>query len=686
MLNLAFPPRLIRLLLLTLCLAACRFGPNEERAQPAPAPLIARTLLLGDPARAEVRISPDGRMLAYLAPRAGVLNVWVAQVSSPNEARPFTDQASRPIAWHAWSADGRMILYAIDRDGDENWVIYAVDIASGAARALTPSRGVSAQMVSLTSRDPAAVLVAMNARDPNWRDVYSINIRSGEQALVFRNERGFGAFWADQDNRLRLASKRLRGGEIELWARSAMGEWTRLMVSPAEDGHVLTPLGFDGEGRAFYLRDSIGRDRAALVRVDAQTGEKSVLGESQSADVADVWFSPVTQQPQAFSAQYLKRNWQPLTPEAKADLKVLEGRLTGDAVVVSRSRDDQRWILEEDGPQTPPRVLLYDRAGRTLRTLFATRPGLLEDVLLPMRPKEIEARDGLTLVAYLTLPAGADRDGDGQPDTPLPMVLLVHDGPLARDGYGFSARHQWLANRGYAVLSVNFRGSSGFGKSFVNAGNRQWGAKIQEDLQDAATWAQAQQIADPQRIAIMGEGFGGFSALAAMAFYPDSFACAVSLAGPTNLEAYLAGLPAYWRADFEDVAVSIADPRTPVGLATLRAQSPSRYTQRVKGKVMLAQGAKDVQVRLAQTALTADALSAAGVGVTYLVFADEGHALSRPQSRLAFYAAAEAFLGGCLGGRVEPFGPSASGANLRVPIGAARVLGLAQALPAGADQ
>lgn len=677
---------LLLLVPILLALSGCRFGAGEESAQPVQAPLISRNLLLGDPARSEVRISPDGRNLAYLGPRDGALTLWVAPVSSLGEARAVAGQAKGRIGWHAWSPDGRSLLYTQDRDGGENWVVYAVDVANGAIRALTPTSGVSAQVLSLTSRDPLAVLIAMNSRDPAWRDVYSINIRSGEPALVYRNERGFGAFWADQDNRLRLASRHVRGGELELWAQDALGGWKRFLTLPAEDARLFAPIGFDAEGKALFMLDSVGRERAALIRLDTQSGEKSVLGEHQGADVTDVWISPVTHQPQAFAGQYLKRNWQPLTPEAKADLEFLEARLTGEAVVVSRSSDDQRWIVEEDGPQTPPRVLLYDRAGNSLRALFAERPGLQDSMLLPMIPAEITARDGRTLVAYLTLPAGSDGDGDGRPDAPLPTVLLVHPGPWARDGYGFSAQHNWLANRGYAVLSVNFRGSTGFGKSFVQAGNRQWGLKIQEDLLDGAEWAKAQNIADPARIAIMGQAFGGYSALAAMALNPRGFACAVSLGGPSNLEAYLAGLPAYWKADLEDLYVAIGDPRLPVGLAMLRAQSPVRYADRVKGAVLLAHGGKDARIKPAQTVQMAQTLEANGAKVTYLAFPDEGGDLVQPQNRLAFFAAAEAFLGECLGGRVEPFGVGEHGANVRVPIGAALIPGLAAVLPAGADR
>lgn len=681
------PAALGLLISLGLLVGGCGLvGEREERAEPPQVRLISRALLLGDPARAQVRISPDGRSLAYLAPRGGALNVWIAAVSSPSEGRALTSQTARPIGWHAWSPDGRAILYAIDGEGGAGRAIYSVEVATGATRALTAKEGSRAQVISLTARDPSAVLVSSNARDPSWPDVYSVNIRSGEAALVLRNERDFGAFWADQDNRLRLASKRLRGGEMELWALDSMGRWKRLLISPAEDAHLLTPLGFDGEGRALYVLDSIGRDRAALVRLDMESGEKTVLGESQSADVADVWISPVTHQPEAFSAQYLKRFWQPISPDAKADLEFLEARLSGDPVVVSRSRDDQRWIVEEDGPQTPPRVLLYDRAAKVLRILFAARPGLLEDTLQPMIPSEIEARDGLTLVAYLTLPPGADADGDGRPEKPLPLVMLVHDGPWSRVGFGFSGQHHWLANRGYAALSVNFRGSIGFGKSFVNAGNRQWGTKIQEDLQDGLAWALTQRIADPQRTAIMGESFGGYSALAAMAFHPGSFACAVSLAGPSNLEAYLEGLPADWRSRFEELAFSIGDPRTPVGQAALRAQSPARYAQRMRGSVLLAQGALDDRAKPVLSAELASAMEASGVRLTYLSFPEEGHELAQPSSRLAFYAATEAFLGGCLGGRVEPFGAAERGASVRVPIGAARIPALIEALPAGANQ
>ena len=674
--------------LASLCVAGCRFGGGDgDRPGEAAAPLIPREVLFGNPDRAQARISPDGRWLAYLAPRGGVRQLWWAPVASPGQARLLAGEQTGDLSWLEWSADGRYVLYLQDDGGDENWVLWAVDVSTGEHRALTPTRGASVRVLNLSPRDPAAALVALNDRDAGWWDVYSVDVHTGEREIVFKNERGFNGFWADRDNRLRLASRTLPSGEVEFWTREAMGEWRLLFTAPFEDSQSVRPIAFDDEGRSFLMFDSIGRDRAALVRVDSSSGEKAVLGESLRADVSALWINNATAAPQAYGSHYLKLDWQPLPgADAKADIAYLKARLSGDFRVVTRTRDDARWLVREEGPVTPPRVHLYDRRdSRSLRELFSERPQLDSFALQPMIPVEINARDGLTLVSYLTLPPGSDPDGDGRPQEPAPLVLLVHDGPWARDGYGFSAEHQWLANRGYAVLSVNFRGSTGFGKAFVNAGNREWGAKMQQDLLDAAAWAVSQGVAAPERVAIMGGGYGGYAVLSGLAFTPEAFACGVARAAPANLEAMLAGARPALRPELETLALRVGDPRTREGRALLRERSPLRRAGRIVDPLLLAYGENDVRVPRAETDQLLGTLRSQEAPATFLSFAGEGARFESAANRLAYFAVTEAFLGQCLGGRVEPFGDDLARSSLRVRLGADRVEGLEAAVGAAQE-
>ncbi len=384
--------------------------------------------------------------------------------------------------------------------------------------------------------------------------MFRIDAVSGARTLIERNpggERGMARYFVDHDNRVRLGLHPTSDGGAEMMARGVDGRWARLFAVAPEDALSATPLGFAADGRSFLMLDSTG-DRAALTRVDAATGAKTVIGESARADVSDVWLDPATHTPHAFAAEYLRPEWRALDPDAQADIDFLDRQLTGDFRVTSRSNDDARWIVVEAGPTTSARTYLYDRgdrAHRRLSLLFRDRPTLEQAPLQAMTPVEINARDGLTLVSYLTLPPGSDANGDGRPDQPEPLVLIPHDGPWLRNSYGFNALHQWLANRGYAVLSVNFRGSAGFGKAFLNAGNREWGGRMQDDLLDAVQWAIRSRIAQSDRIAIAGAGFGGYAALLALAT-SQQFRCGVEpgRAGKPQFDArHLAG-PARPRA------------------------------------------------------------------------------------------------------------------------------------------
>jgi dipeptidyl aminopeptidase/acylaminoacyl peptidase len=673
------------------CLAAAcsPAGDGAPSTDPSTLNLIARDALFGDPQRSAVSVSPDGRWIAFLAPHLGRPNVFVAPLADPGRARPVTVDAQRGIRFYRWAPDSSAILFLQDDRGDENWRLFQAPLAGGDAQALTPA-GARAEIISLSQQDPQGVLVSLNTRDRAWFDVYRIDLQSGERTLVERNDRRFAEFYADRSNTLRLAVETLDDGRRQVWvrdgeARPGAGRWRALMEIAQEDSRSTRIVGFEADGRRFLMLDPTDEERAALVRVDAETGAKEPLAQSASADLVDVLINPQTYAAEAVASEYLRWDWRALTDGAQLDLATLDGAIEGDFRITSRSQDNRYWIVEETAPRVPGRTLLYDRQAdpdQRVRRLFDHRPALQDAPLQPMQPREIVSRDGLTLVSYLTLPPEADADGDGRPERPSPMVLLVHGGPWARDSYGFDPRHQWLANRGYAVLSVNFRGSTGFGRSFVDRGDLEWGGRMQDDLSDAVAWAVGQRIADPERVAIMGGSYGGYAALAGLAFTPEQYACGVSLVGPSNLTSLLGSIPPYWEADRADLYARVGDPRTAEGRRLLRERSPLFAVSRIEAPLLIAQGGRDPRVPQAESDQMAAALRRRGAPVTYLLYPDEGHGLARQENRIAFYATVENFLSGCLGGRAQPIGRAFEGALVYGVTGAELVPGLAEVAPA----
>ena len=668
---------------LVLAVAACGERAHAPVPVPAAPDLITRAALFGEAARHDGQLSPRGDRVAFLAPRDGVTNLWVLSVDAMDEARPVTDERERGITNFRWAADGATLLYLRDENGDENTRLYAVDATDSAPRALTPAGG-RAEIIGLSANDPGAVVVSLNERDRGWPDVVRVELANGARTTLLRNggPRGYTNVLLDRDNAVRVAVRSRADGSGEVVAFEPRGRARTLFEIPFVDVLSTRLIGFEADGAHFLMLDSSlgqpdtpARDRTALVRVDVASGEKVVLGEGERADVVDVWIDPATGAAEAFATEYLRREWRALNSDSQADIEFLDRSMAGDFTVVSRNADDTRWIVVEESPTTPRRSYLFDRAGpagRRLTSLFSHRPELQQAALQPMTPVEISARDGTTLVAYLTLPAGSDANGDARPEQPLPLVLLPHDGPWARDSYGFDAMHQWLANRGYAVLSVNFRGSAGFGKAFLNAGNDEWGGRIQEDLADAVEWAVAQRIAEQDRVAIVGSGFGGYAALSGLAFTPDQYRCGASFAAPANLFAMLDLTPSWQREQFYH---RVADARTEAGRQLLRVRSPAFHAGRIRSPLLLAYGVRDPRLTRGETDQVAQAVCLRGI-LTYLTFPDEGRQLVRPQNRLSYLAVLEHFLGDCLGGRVEPVGASFEGAAINVYDGAVNVPGL----------
>jgi len=657
-------------------LTAAAFLPALAAAQ-APT-LIPRSALFGNPEKAQARVSPDGKYISFIAPREGVLNVWLAERGKLDAAKPITNDQKRGIRQHMWSFDNQHILYLQDLDGDENWHVHAVDVVSGQDKDITPYKGARAEIVDLSWKKPGVVAVGLNDRSPEWHDLWEINIATGERTLVEENNKEIAGYLVDFDLKPKLAIKNNADG-TELFRRVGK-EWVSLLKYGQEDSLTTAPLAVEVSGTTALLQSSVGRDKSALVRVDIASGKTTVLGSSDVADVDQIWFEPKTAKPTAYSVNYLKPEFTALDPAVKKDITLLTSKLGDGFQVTNRTLDDSLWTVAADDPKAPAVAYLYDRKAGTLTKLFDQRPKLNNAPLVPMQALELKARDGLTLVSYLSLPPGSDTNNDGRPEKPVPLVLNVHGGPWARDDYGFHPEHQWLANRGYAVLSVNYRGSTGFGKGFINASNKEWAGKMHDDLLDAVQWAVNQKITTADKVAIYGGSYGGYATLVGMTFTPDTFACGVDIVGPSNLNTLLASIPPYWKSFFEEFTTRVGDPRTEEGKKLLAERSPLTRVAAIKKPLLIAQGANDPRVKQAEADQIVKAMKDKNLPVTYVLYPEEGHGFGRPTNRTSFYAIAEGFLSQCLGGRYEPIGNDFKGANLKVLEGAANVPGLADAL------
>jgi dipeptidyl aminopeptidase/acylaminoacyl peptidase len=447
-----------------------------------------------------------------------------------------------------------------------------------------------------------------------------------------------------------------------------------------EDSLTTQPGGFTTDGKTLYWIDSRGRNTAALIAQDVATGKTRVIGESSRADISNAMSNPKTGEIEAYAVTYLRDEWVAIDPKIGADLTWLRERLKGDVSVTTRTEDDQLWTVAVDPVVSSPSVHLFDRKQRKLTELYVSRPELAGAPLQTMHPIELKSRDGLTLPSYLTLPPGSDRNGDGRPEAPVPLVLLVHGGPWARDDFGYNPYHQWLANRGYAVLSVNYRGSTGFGKSFIEAANLEWAGKMHDDLIDAVQWAIDQKVSPADKIAIMGGSYGGYATLVGLTFTPTIFACGVDIVGPSNLETLLKTIPPYWTAGIQQFHRRMGNPNTPEGLALLKERSPLYKAGNIVKPLLIGQGANDPRVNQAESDQIVSAMQQKGIPVTYVLFPDEGHGFARPDNNIAFNAVTENFLATCLGGRAEPIGATVKSSSAQVPVGAAFTPGLEAAL------
>ncbi len=660
--------------------------PDSPPAQGAAEPtatagtrLIARRILFGNPDKASARLSPDGSKISYLAPRDGVLNVFVAPIGDPQSAQPVTQEKVRRIPAYFWAFDAQHILYIQDKGGDEDWHVYSVDLASGATRDLTPLAKVAAQITAVSEKFPQEILVGLNDRDPQYHDVYRVNLATGERQLVQKNTE-FAGFVTDDDFQIRLATKMTADGGMQLYEADGQGGWKEYQKIGMEDTLTTSPAGFDKTGKILYMTDSRGRDTSALVQIDLATGKQTVLASDERADVGGVLAHPTEKNIQAVEFNYERTEWRILDPAIEDDMRYLATVAPGEVQVPSRTLDDKTWIVAYVMDDGPMRYYVYDRPNKKATFLFTNRKSLEGLPLVKMHPVVIKSRDGLNLVSYLSLPKASDPGNTGKPSAPLPLALVVHGGPWGRDNWGYDTEHQLLANRGYAVLSVNFRGSTGLGKGFTNAGNKEWAGKMHDDLIDAVDWAIAEKIADPTKIAIMGGSYGGYATLVGLTFTPEKFACGVDIVGPSNLVTLLSTIPAYWAPQLQLFKDRVGDPTTDEGKKLLNDRSPLNFAERIQKPLLIGQGANDPRVKQAEADQIVRAMREKHIPLTYVLFPDEGHGFARPENNLAFYAVAEAFLAKQLGGRHEPIGGDFAGSTITSPEGSDQVPGLAQAL------
>jgi dipeptidyl aminopeptidase/acylaminoacyl peptidase len=630
-------------------------------------PLIPRRTLFDNPTFFGAKISPDGRWISWLAPVDGVLNVWMAPAGDVKAGAPVTRTKGRPINWQDWTADGRFLMFLNDETGDENHHLFVVDPVSHAARDLTPLANINT-VLSLWSLDaPGEVAVKINDRDARWHDLYRIELATGQRTLIWENTQELGHIGLDWHLRPRHARSNAPDGGSKRWRieGTTLRPWLDV---PYEDNLTTGVSHFNRSNERVLLLTSMGRETAAYSWLDWATGDETIVAAHPKADCSQVVLHPTTFEVEAVAVAAARQKWVHVAPSIAADFALLQTRLTGfEFGIQSQTDDNRRWIVMAHKAEQPATYYLLDRDKQSLTELFRARPALAPYRLAPMHPVQGKSRDGLDLVSYLTLPA--DVEGD-RPPKPLPMVLVVHGGPWARDSYGYRADHQWLADRGYAVLSVNYRGSTGFGKAFIAAGEKQHAAKMHDDLIDMVEWAISEGIAQRDKVAIFGASYGGLAAFIGATFTPDVFCCNVPVVGITNLQTLLESMPPYWAGFAEFMYRSYGDPRTPEGRALLAERSPIHKVDRIKKPMLIFHGANDVRCKVAESDTIVAAMQTKNIPVTYVVYPDEGHGFQKPPNRLSYIAIAEAFFAHHLGGACEPVGRDFDGSSHDVRAGA----------------
>ncbi len=607
--------------------------------------LIPREVLFGNPERAMARISPDGKRISYLAPKEDVLNIWIQTIGS-NDAQVITHDTNRGIRNYFWAWDNNHIFYLQDINGNEDWHLYKVNLNTGISTNLTPFNGVQVRIIARDKQLPNKILIAMNKDNPQLHDVYHLDISTGQLTLIEKNFNNVGQWVVDSNFTIRGATQTLPDGSEQLLVKNKQGIWQKKIVWSFDEqsSSSVVQKGFSQDGKFLYIIESRNTNTTCLRKLNLMDNSIENIYQDLNYDINGIIQHPDTYEIQAVSVIRERHNWIIIDEIIKQDFALLAQLDEGEMYLCDRNYDDTKWIVAFTKDNGPPAYYLFDRTNKKGTFLFSNKPKLTSYSLAPMQPISFTARDGLPIQGYLTTPIQKEPKN-------LPLVVFVHGGPQARDTWGFDPTVQWLANRGYACLQINYRGSTGYGKKFINAGNKEWGGKMHNDLIDGVNWAIKKGIANPKKLAIFGGSYGGYAALVGATFTPDLFQCAVDIVGPSNLITFLNSLPAYWSKWLPHFYKRVGNPETEIEF--LKSRSPFFNIDNIKIPILIAQGANDPRVKQTESEQIVAVMKQKGLDYEYMLFPDEGHGFAKPKNRLKFYAVAEKFLAKHLGGRYE---------------------------------
>jgi dipeptidyl aminopeptidase/acylaminoacyl peptidase len=623
-------------------------------AQAQQAPLIDRELFFDNPEITGGQISPDGQWMTFIKEHKGVLNIWLKKLDAPFEdAQPITADTTRPIPGYFWTFDSKYVLYVQDKGGNEDYHVYALDPFAEAgpdgvppARDLTPYEKTRALIFQVSEDDPNKMWVGMNDRDAAWHDLYAVDIASGERTLLYQNDDRITSWTFDWDEQPRFASRTREDGFTEI-LRMDGDEFTKVYeTGPLEEAGIVA---FTKDNKLAYMSTNKGRNFTELVTFDPATQKETLVDKDPmgKVDLGSASFNRLTRELEYITYVDAKRRVYFRNQAREKEYNYLLEQFPDMEVRLGSQDKKQRVQLVTVFSDTDPgATYLFDRKSKELTFQYRPRPKLKPEHLSPVKPIAYPSSDGMEIPAYLTLPKGIAAKG-------LPLIVLPHGGPWARDYWGYDSYAQFLANRGYAVLQMNFRGSTGYGKAFLDAGNREWGELMQDDITWGVKHLVAEGIADPERIGIMGGSYGGYATLAGVTFTPDLYKAAVAIVAPSNLNTLLASIPPYWEAGRKFFYLRMGDPSTPEGKAKLEQQSPLNHIDKIRTPLMVVQGANDPRVKKAEADQIIVAMRDNGIPVSYICAPDEGHGFARPVNNMAFLAAAEEFLAEHLGGRYQ---------------------------------
>ncbi|MFV9873911.1 MAG: prolyl oligopeptidase family serine peptidase [Rickettsia conorii subsp. raoultii] len=624
--------------------------------------IIPRKVLFGNPNKARVSLTHDGKYILYVAPKDGVLNIWLAPSDDISKAEAITHDKGRGIWSYAKAYNNKNILYTQDFNGDENDRIYSYNIETKETKLLTPAKGVKAEIAGASHKKPNEILIYLNERNPEYFDIYKLNLDTLEKELIYKNDR-FTDYVTDENLNLRFGSLLDKDGAVEYYELKD-GEPKLFTKISMEDSFNTSILGFDASGETLYMLEGRNRNTSALKAITLATGSEEILAEDAKADISLFTVHPTKQTPQAVSIDYDRVSYKILDKDIEDDIKYLQSIDRGDLIINSRTLDDKTWIVAYMADNAPVKYYKYDRANKKAEFLFTNRKELEQYNLAKMIPIIIKSRDGLDLVSYITFPNDVKLDKNNIPDRKVPLILNVHGGPWVRDSWGYNPEHQWLANRGYAVLSINYRGSTGFGKDFLNAGNLEYAGKMHTDLIDGVNWAIKNNIVDSDKVCIMGGSYGGYATLVGLTMTPDVFACGVDVVGMSNLLTHVQSKAPYMTPLLSIYKTRIGPWDTEEEKEFLRQRSPINFVDNIKKPLFIAQGVHDVRVVQAESEQIVNSMQTKHIPVVYALYKDEGHGFAKPGNRISYYALAEQFLAKILKGRTEHIGDDLKNANL----------------------